>query len=242
MRAAALMLLLSLVACQSVEMPPPAAARKAAMPATPVTLERVVRQFEATVFGTDPDAILLRRTAPMSLAIAADDPDVQARHATEVAEHFGLIQRLTGISVAAAGDVGDADLRIVFLPRRFFPDLYRSGRDGAEPDCSTVLFRDDSRPGVIAAAGIAIGTDLPDARRRHCIIEEMVQSMGLPYDACEYAPSAFCDDGYDGDLTRADEALVRALYDPRISPGLSRTEAIPIVSQILRELLPLAGS
>ena len=83
---------------------------------------------------------------------------------------------------------------------------------------------------------IMIGTDIDEGLRRHCLLEEMVQMMGLPNDACFYRPSLFCEDDYVSGMTQADIMLFKTLYDPRLQPGMAREDALPIARQILAEL------
>lgn len=88
-----------------------------------------------------------------------------------------------------------------------------------------------------AQAIIIIRGEHPDLLRRSCIHEEIAQSLGLPNDSAAARPSIFNDDGEFGLLTSHDEMLLRMLYDPRLRPGMTETEAEPIVNIIAAELL-----
>ena len=67
--------------------------------------------------------------------------------------------------------------------------------------------------------------------------EELAQAMGLPNDSPQARPSIFNDDDEFGLLTTHDEYLLRMLYDPRLTPGMTAAQAEPIVRQIASELL-----
>ena len=66
----------------------------------------------------------------------------------------------------------------------------------------------------------------------------VVVIVGLPNDACHYRPSLFCEADRVFALTPADRILLRTLYDPRLSAGMAREEALPIVRIIVGELMP----
>ncbi|WP_378948383.1 DUF2927 domain-containing protein [Paracoccus sp. R86501] len=88
-----------------------------------------------------------------------------------------------------------------------------------------------------AHAIAVIRAELPDLLRTSCIHEEIAQGMGLANDSPDARPSIFNDDEEFALLTRHDELLLQILYDPRLRPGMSETQAAPIVRQIASELL-----
>lgn len=81
-----------------------------------------------------------------------------------------------------------------------------------------------------------IRAEHPTLMRRSCIHEEVAQGMGLANDSPRARPSIFNDDEEFGFLTRHDELLLRMLYDPRLSVGMSAAAARPVVQQIATEL------
>lgn len=89
---------------------------------------------------------------------------------------------------------------------------------------------------VLVKAVVVFDIDARDELMRHCIAEEMVQVMGIPNDACKYRPSLFCEDDLVDEMQPADRVLLRTLYDPRLKPGMTREEAMPIAREIIREL------
>lgn len=86
---------------------------------------------------------------------------------------------------------------------------------------------------AIVAAIVAIGSETGGLLRRACLHEEIVQSLGLANDDREVRPSIFNDDGEFALLTEHDEQLLRILYDPRLKPGMTAAEAMPVVRQIV---------
>ncbi|QGX98857.1 DUF2927 domain-containing protein [Roseovarius faecimaris] len=78
-----------------------------------------------------------------------------------------------------------------------------------------------------------IRTELPALMRSACIHEELAQGLGLANDSPRARPSIFNDDDEFALLTTHDEELLRLLYDPALTPGMSVDEARPVVLQIL---------
>ncbi len=83
-----------------------------------------------------------------------------------------------------------------------------------------------------------IRAEHPDLLRLSCLHEEIAQGLGLANDSPLARPSIFNDDEEFGLLTTHDEYLLKMLYDPRIRPGMTAEEAIPVARTIANELLP----
>ena len=169
---------------------------------------------------------------------------------------FARLPGLTGIKVRQLAD--DDPSRPNFLV--FFYDTkqraallaeYEDGEADAAHDALAELFserttcagvathahfEDESSRGIIHFAMVFIRAELPDRLRTSCIEEEIVQSMGLIRDDDSVRPSIFNEDEEFAYLTIHDEYLLRILYDPRLSPGMTRDEAMPVVRQIAQEL------
>jgi len=210
-------------------------------------LEQVIRQFEAVAFGHEHGAtraIVQKWTDSPGLALYAEESWDAGPYLPAIAMHLGAIRSLTGISVAPERRGAQmAALRIGFYPRVAFAQMPKTG---PEPEhqrwistsaCLALAVQDPAQAGRIVAAAIAIGTDIPESQRQHCILEELVQVMGLPNDACHYRPSLFCEEDRVFELAPADRLMLKALYDPRLRTGMSRAEALPIVREILAELI-----
>ncbi|MDP3892419.1 DUF2927 domain-containing protein [Nocardioides sp.] len=77
----------------------------------------------------------------------------------------------------------------------------------------------------------------PDILRQSCFHEELAQGMGLANDSHAARPSIFNDDEEFALLTRHDELLLRILYDPRLTPGMTEAEARPLINTIAAALV-----
>jgi hypothetical protein len=91
-------------------------------------------------------------------------------------------------------------------------------------------------PGTYDSAIILLRAEHPHLGRQSCIHEEMTQGLGLIKDSPTARPSIFNDDEEFAFLTTHDEMLLKMLYDPRLSPGMSFDQARPIAAQIAAEL------
>ncbi len=81
-----------------------------------------------------------------------------------------------------------------------------------------------------------IRAEHPSLMRQACVHEELAQGLGLANDSPRARPSIFNDDEEFAFLTSQDELLLKILYDPRLSVGMTAAEATPIVRRIATEL------
>jgi len=100
-----------------------------------------------------------------------------------------------------------------------------------------VLTQSDAASSTYVRAVAVIPSEHPDLMRLACIHEELAQSLGLPNDSNTARPSIFNDDQEFALLTHQDELMLQILYDPALSPGMTRAEAQPIVETLAKALL-----
>ena len=183
----------------------------------------------------------------MKIFLMSDRPAVAVHSRPDITTAATIVSKNTGILVKFTQNGPDANIGMAFTDRHRYgeildmipmtateriPDLKRQA-NGTR--CYATTFRDGRH--VITGAVVLIGTDLSAFDRRRCVYEEMVQLTGLLADHCAYQPSIFCEDDRQTFLpTEADRVLLRTLYDPRLRPGMTRAEAMPIAREIIREL------
>ncbi len=102
--------------------------------------------------------------------------------------------------------------------------------------CLVVAFADTRTSNAYRQAVALVRTEHPDLTRRACFHEELAQGLGLANDDQNARPSIFNDDEEFALLTTHDELLLKILYDPRLTPGMSADEARPIVRTLAQEL------
>jgi len=94
------------------------------------------------------------------------------------------------------------------------------------------LFSAENRNHIVTGL-VSIGSETGGLLRRACLNEEIVQALGLANDHPDVRPSIFNDDGEFALLTEHDEYLLRILFDPRLEPGMTAAQAMPIVERIV---------
>jgi Protein of unknown function (DUF2927) len=94
----------------------------------------------------------------------------------------------------------------------------------------------DGSSGAYTRAFAVIRSEHPDLLRLSCLHEELTQGLGLPNDSPRARPSIFNDDEEFALLTDHDELLLRILYSRELRPGMSATEARPIIESLARRL------
>jgi hypothetical protein len=205
----------------------------------------VIRQFAAVTLdsefrGPSWTGRVAKWTGPVRYIVGQATPE----QAAAVRRHMARIAALTGLDVAETTVLAGANFRVVFGPRsRFLPWLIAAQDDSAftrRVAANSCFSGFESKiVGVIDHASAVIGTDIPDEIREHCTLEEIVQAFGPGNDACLYSPSLFCDGPgtYRMGLEPNDELILRVLYDPRLRPGMTPAEAMPIARQVFRELM-----
>ncbi len=157
----------------------------------------------------------LARISRHPIAVSASNPNffVLVMGADDEAQ---LLTRLQQIEPAASAITLQ---RVANLPR----ELY----------CVVVAFENPNAPNTYRNAVAIIRAENPDLMRHACIHEEMAQGLGLVNDSPRARPSIFNDDEEFALLTSHDEELLRLLYNPALTPGMSAEAARPIVQQLL---------
>lgn len=209
------------------------------------TIDKLVATFDDVVFGAEIDATMRARVVAkwqdtMRIrVVGAPKP----HHIDYLRAHLKLIARLTGLEFGTLGeDEGEKEnVTIVFVPANRMskiavdtvdPGLIR--KLAGSRSCYFLSFRDP--PTTIIRSIIVVNNERTSRAINHCLLEEVLQSLGLPNDTNLIRPSLFSDLDNIIEMSRSDEILVRALYDPRLVPGTPRTEALRVVRGIIEEL------
>ena len=173
---------------------------------------------------------------------------VTAEDRTEVARLMNRIAGLTGLEITES-ETGLNFLILITTPEErddFSADLaqlipataktFDLWRQTPRLICVAHNLFSGENGNQIVTGLVSIGSETGGILRRACLHEEIVQALGLANDHPEVRPSIFNDDGEFALLTEHDEHLLRILYDPRLEPGMTVEEAMPIVRQIVAEI------
>jgi len=175
---------------------------------------------------------------------------IKRRHFDFVQRHLSTLSRLTGTKTEDVEKSGNkANLIINFVPRfqmgnpelaNVDPDLLK--RVASQGGCYFLSWPDADTGTRIVKAVIVVNSELTMARKDHCVLEELTQSLGLPNDIETAWPSIFSDNrsvrnpDRIRELSRLDTILIKTLYDRRMTPGLPRAEALRVARRVITEL------
>ena len=100
------------------------------------------------------------------------------------------------------------------------------------PQCLSGFGKD--RNGRITRAEVILPSDVDDFSFYDCAYEELLQPLGVINDDSSVPWTMFNDDVQMGFFDLYDQYLVNILYDPRIKPGMTKSE----VNDLLPDVLP----
>jgi len=241
--------------------------RETAPEDAPYTVDDLVRNFERIALYNeyvDVGGRFVRSETPSSLrrwdrpvrVVVMTGPSVPpeeaARDRANVAAFTNRLARITGLDMSITTDQ-DVNFLVLFMNEaeraafsdqvsarypEFAPAVMGAFRDTAlDTFCTAYAFGDPDDPSTYSAVMILIRAEHPPLTRQSCVHEEMAQAMGLPNDSPDARPSLFNDSLEFALLTEHDEILLRMLYDPRLEPGMSATEARPLLPAVARDAL-----
>ncbi|MEM1074688.1 MAG: DUF2927 domain-containing protein [Pseudomonadota bacterium] len=230
-------------------------------PDTPFSADTLAENFEEIVFfneyasalqGRGGESPLRRWEKSVRVDIVFGDsvPDSQRRSDTgKVRSFVDRLRRITGhpvtnsanpnFFVVVAGE-DDRDAALAKVARRStaiteasLAPLRELNRDTY---CVVAAYASRQNRNTYSAAVALIRSENPPLLRESCVHEELAQGLGLANDSRDARPSIFNDDDEFALLTDHDEMLLKMLYDPRLEPGMTASEAAPVTRIIAREL------
>ncbi len=216
----------------------------AQLAADPLPALKDIRHFaEDVVIGSKPGARLVKWDhAPTvrleTMAIGSRDAETgnaimvaaetSNTHYQELGEHIAALSPLTGLPIRLLPrDIGTGgDIVISIMPRSLMSALPFPGVPAkmlnnlmGPSRCFFVIW-----PGpdwAITKGQIVINSMLDEYHIKHCLLEELTQSLGLPNDSDRLRPSVFNEASMVTELTVLDRILIATVYDPRIEKGMT---------------------
>jgi len=201
---------------------------------------------------------LRRWEQPIRLGLTFGDsiPQAQRREdAAGIASYARRLSRLSGLPITMSRPE-QANFHVLVLnedERRSFGPRLRQIEPGIDSTalnaivnmprstfCLVFAFSRGNSSSYSRAVAVIRG-EHPDLMRQSCVHEELAQGLGLANDSPAARPSIFNDDEEFALLTEHDELLLKILYDPRLKPGMTPSQARPIVQEIAAELMGGAG-
>lgn len=145
------------------------------------------------------------------------------------------------LDLAMADDAKHANFVVTLVRHRAFARTVRSyyGRERAKqiqsslrPQCLSGIGKD--RDNRITRAEAILPVDVGDFAFYDCAYEELLQGLGVINDDASVPWTMFNDDVQMGFFDLYDQYLLNILYDPRVRPGMTKSE----VSNVLPDVLP----
>ena len=203
----------------------------------PAWPERMLALFEETVLHDEakrPRGIN-KWTGPIDLSLRGDAADDVAVYVEEIAAELSELIDLPIELYVDQNWAGDIDIYITYW-KNYWPFFMQATEPGRHIfTCAVLPWVDRGR---IKRATIKINAGVLDrATARACLLEELTQALGL-FGETEQETETLLHDGigYEG-LGMIDRLMIRTLYDPRLTLGLSNERASALASVILNEQL-----
>ena len=195
---------------------------------------------------------LLRWDQPVRLSIRfgpSVPPAKQAADRARVASYLARLSTLTGHAITVTDRNPNFWLHVASVDERaalgvalstelaeLTPGQIASVTAMDRDTFCQVLTQSDPATSTYVAAVAVIPAEHPDLLRMSCIHEELAPALGLPNDSNAARPSIFNDDEEFALLTAQDELMLRILYTPALRPGMTESEARPIVQSLASRL------
>jgi len=122
---------------------------------------------------------------------------------------------------------------------RFGKDRARQIAHSLNPQCLSGIAKDGAYR--IRRAEVILPGDADDFTFRDCAYEELLQGLGAINDDASVPWTMFNDEVQMGFFDIYDQLLLNILYDPRIRPGMTRTEVESVLPAVLPEARDLVS-
>lgn len=152
-----------------------------------------------------------------------------------------LAARIRGVRITIVPRLSQANLLVLITDRRHYMSVGRTmfGEDAGfmrNTICSGMTSWDDSYRlyrGTAIVVGDA-GTDIFTG----CVAEEVLQVLGPVNDDSSLAYSTFNDRNELAGFPLFDQFILNMLYHPRVRPGMTREQVLPVLTDVIRDIRP----
>jgi hypothetical protein len=229
------------VSCLALFLAAGLAGKALAQPET-FTTEELIAGFNSTVFGLEYrtwswQPYLVKKFAkPVRFRIInLSQQDRRAEVEAFIAE---MDSRIEGLSAALAGPGEEPNFDIYIVDRHQYEDVVRQSvyKDMTADAPGRCLVRVESGRKGIKSSRAVIVSDEGDFLFRRCLVEELLQGLGPMNDDEKLVHSVFNDSSRHNRFTVFDQLILNMLYDPRITPGMSPSEAEKVLPSIVRQV------
>jgi hypothetical protein len=199
--------------------------------------------FKRTVFGSEypgwgrQSKIVKKFVAPVRVYV---DDRSSARRGGEVRRFARSLPRLIrGLELTTVGSAAEANFRILVIDRADYRatvarEVY--GRPSSTFAPGKCLVRVVSTDSGISRSDAVIVADEGEFLFRRCLVEETLQGLGPVNDSRALPESVFNDRSPHATFTRFDQRLLNMLYDPRVRPGMTKSEVAGILPAVAADV------
>jgi hypothetical protein len=208
---------------------------------------QLVDAFRRTVFGGEYASWTSRSVKKFTGPVRFHVEDRSGLSRRAAAERFvrTLPKAIAGLDATLVDDPRRANFRILIIRRGDYRQVVTSevfGRprsDFAPGKCLVRLVT--GLNGIIRSDAVLVA-DEGDFLFRRCLVEETLQGLGPVNDDTALPDSVFNDASRHTEFTLHDRHILNMLYDPRIRPGMSRSEADAVLPAVIRDVRRRLGS
>ncbi|WP_209000099.1 DUF2927 domain-containing protein [Pannonibacter tanglangensis] len=205
------------------------------------TSEELIEGFNNTVFGLEYRAwswqpyLVKKYVEPVRFRVH----NLAQRNRTPAVEAFiaELPRKVAGLDARLARPDEPANFNIYVVDRKDYLAVVRReiyGDQSADAPGRCLVRVESGRRGITGSSAVIV-SDEGEFLFRRCLVEEILQGLGPMNDDPALMHSVFNDTSRHSRFTAFDQILINMLYDPRIRPGMDRTEVEPLLPLIARD-------
>jgi hypothetical protein len=216
------------------------------------SVQAFVDRFDTIVFGSEYDkkfanTIVYKWQGPVRIYLQYSKIKPNPKFRQFINNHLIALRRLTKLPMTLVGVPKVAKIKIVFLPRKDMGKLKlpqapkklveKLAQSGG---CYFIAYKNGpgkKQQGRIHSSIIVVNAQRDIAAINHCLLEELTQSLGLPNDSNKMRPSIFSDKDRLFEYAPIDKALIRVLYDKRMTMGVSRQQGLTLAEKIFSDVV-----
>ena len=152
-----------------------------------------------------------------------------------------LPRKITGLKTSVVSSSKQANFRIHVVDKDQYADVIRNNIYGdpkkrVRGKCFVrVLASRDKKS--IGSTDVVIRSDDGEHLFQRCMVEEILQGLGPLADRGNKKYSIFNTASQHSSFTVHDQVLMNILYDPRIKPGMSRSQVAKILPKVMHDCL-----
>ena len=154
---------------------------------------------------------------------------------------WSLPNKITGLKTAVVSNVKRANFRIHVVDKDQYANVIRNeiyGDPGkrVRGKCFVRVLA-SSNADSIGSTDVVIRSDDGERLFQRCMVEEILQGLGPLADRGNKKFSIFNTASQHSSFTVHDQVLLNILYDPRIKPGMSKSQVAKILPQVMHDCL-----